>query len=293
MKCKKVRILLSASLDGELSRSEEAAVERHLFRCAECAREQAELSALRDSMSLWADEEPSAWLSEKFAYKLQRLQEGTVGTSRRTRSRRRILGTAAAGFAASLFLLGLLLHSQFQPPVPLDIESPSATTEVREPEQPESSRPADGLAKQGAGPAPAQERPLPPVEREQARPQEIVQSAPSPTHVATRLERKPYVRPVHRPMRKQVSEDRPEPGYTGLASMPEAEQVIIRKFAAAGIAQGAVAEKVSDNLGEAGLAMNETVERVRGNLQKAVDLIISTYPAPASDDVYLDGGNTL
>lgn len=47
MRCSKVRVLLSAMLDGELGRSEEEAVLRHIKACEPCKRELEELRKLR------------------------------------------------------------------------------------------------------------------------------------------------------------------------------------------------------------------------------------------------------
>lgn len=51
MKCSKVRMLLSAMLDGELGRSEKEAVLRHVGSCERCRRELEELRRLRDLLS--------------------------------------------------------------------------------------------------------------------------------------------------------------------------------------------------------------------------------------------------
>ena len=64
------------------------------------------------------------------------------------------------------------------------------------------------------------------------------------------------------------------------------------EIAAAGIAQGAVAAHVMDSLSGAELAMNETVERVRGTLQETVDLVVSKFPAPADNTLSPNGGST-
>ena len=97
MKCKKAKILLSVSMDGELSKREAVALERHLSACEACARDEAQFAEVREVMGLWADEEPSAWLAESFAYKLGDLKR----EPRRLRPRRWALGTATAGAGIS------------------------------------------------------------------------------------------------------------------------------------------------------------------------------------------------
>ena len=275
MRCKKARILLSALLDGELTRSEELALERHMSACAVCAREKAQLSALRDSMTLWADGEPSAWLAENFAHKLRRLaEEGAAARPAAIRARRRTFGTAAAGFAAVLVAIGLLLHSQIWQPAVRDVAQHPALTG---PSAPPHGAPTEAAKPSGA-PAPIK---VMPVEQRPA-PAPAVQSAP--VHVGARPTKRPHARPVHRPA-EFVSPP--------AVPTPEEERLVVERIATAGAAQRAAVVKVTDNLGEAGLAMNESIERVRGTLRKAADLLVSEFPMPAEDSTDANGGNAL
>ena len=60
----------------------------------------------------------------------------------------------------------------------------------------------------------------------------------------------------------------------------------------ASAAGGDAANTVTTSLSEAGLTMNETIERVRGTLRMAVDLLSETK-AFADDDIESDGGSVL
>lgn len=292
MRCKKARILLSVSLDGELSRGEELALERHLSGCAECAQEQADLAALRSTMPLWADEEPSEWLAQNFAHKLGQLQEeSTARPSGRRRLQWSVLGPTAAGLAAALLVIGLLVRSQIQAPGPQRAPAPPTIAESQEPKT-TVPQPAGEAAERSAGLARTEPKSAAPLER---------QPTPSPT----------AARPV-KPLEEKELQGRPgrspvaspdwhaarpsEPVYDREDSAPpapEAERVIIvGGFAGGEIAPTAIANRITENLGEAGLAMNETVERVRGNLQRTVDLLVSEPPAPVNHDTYSNGGNT-
>lgn len=231
MRCKKARIMLSAALDGELLRRQQAALERHISSCEACAGERASLSALRDTMALWADEAPSEWLAEAFARKLRQLQEQPI----RVRRSRWVLGTASAGLATVMIALVFLLHSQIQPPAP--INAPEHVAVVNQPvEQPASPKIVI--------------KPVPVVEKS---------PASKPVHVA-----KPIVTIHVRPTR------RVEP-----ASRSTTPVVM------ASVARGDATSPVTDNLGEAGLAMNGSIERVRGTLRKAADLMAAQYTEPA------------
>jgi len=274
MKCKKAKILVSASLDGELSRREQIALQRHLSTCAGCAEEKARLSALRDAMSLWADEEPSERLAESFARGLQDLQREKL-VRRGGPAARWLLGTAAAGAATALIMVGFLLHGllvqQVRLPAPTGVVKPPAATERPAGSQPAPRVPQIGVSETASKPPVTGSKPgqvsSPPV-RERA--------------------------PARRYYANRPSSHGHRPG--GLASrhptsMAEAQQIVAAKMAAAGIAQDTATTQVTDDLGEAGLAMNETIERVRGNLQKTVDLIVSAFPAPADDTLNSNGGS--
>ncbi len=292
MRCKKARILLSTALDGELSRGEELALERHLSGCAECAQEQADLAALRSTMSLWADEEPSEWLAQNFAHKLRELQEETAARpSGRRRLQWSVLGPTAAGLAVALLVIGLLVRSQIQPPVPQRAPAPPTIAESQEPKT-TATQPAGEAAEPSPSLARTEPRSAAPLERQ-----------PAHTEIATRR-----VKPTggerlrERPVRSPAGSSdwhaaRPsEPVYGREDSTPPAPEadavVIVERGVAGSVAPTAIANRITENLGEAGLTMNETVERVRGNLQKTVDLLISEPPAPVNHDAHTNGGNT-
>ena len=258
MRCKTAKIMLSAHFDGELSPGQLSALGRHLSACASCAKEKSELSALHDTMSLWADEEPTGLLAESFAGRLGEFPERGQAIDLRRRSRW-VFGTAAAGLATALLAIGLLLRSQVWQPATEGIVGPPAITE---------SQPAlPGTAIEGATPS----------------------SKPAP------LETKSAAVVKARPARRQTGGPAPytrRPAGTvssGAVPMSGPDLMVSEKTGA----PGAVAIKVTDSLGEAGLAMNETAERVRGNLQRTVDLLISRPPAPADDGMDSNGGNTL
>ena len=241
MRCKKARIMLSAALDGELLRRQQAALERHISSCEACAGERASLSALRNTMSLWADEAPSEWLAEAFAYKLRQLQERPV----RVRRTGWILGTAGAGLAAAMLALVFLLHSQVQPPAPINAPEHVAVAKTQPVKQPASPKIVI--------------KPVPVVEKS---------PASKPVHVA-----RPIVNAYVRPTRRVE--------LTSRSTTP----VVM-----ASVTQGEATSPVTDNLGEAGLAMNGTIERVRGTLRKAADLMAAQYAEPAGVN-NLNGGN--
>lgn len=292
MRCKKARILLSVSLDGELSRGEELALERHLSGCAECAQEQADLAALRSTMPLWADEEPSEWLAQNFAHKLRQLQEeSTARPSGRRRLQWSVLGPTAAGLAAALLVIGLLVRSQIQPPVPQRAPAPPTMAKSQEP-QTTAPQPADEVAEPSPSLARTEPKSAAPLER---------QPTPGPT-AARPVKPAGGEKRGERPVRSTTPSSawhaaRPsEPVYDREDSAPpapEAEAVIVvERGMAGGVAPTAIANMITENLGEAGLAMNETAERVRGNLQRTVDLLVSEPPAPVDHDTYSNGGNT-
>lgn len=251
MRCKKARVLISASLDGELSRSQELALERHLSVCAACAQEKAQFSALRDTMAGWTDEEPSERLAQRFAQKLKELGEGALPA--RPGYRRWLFGTATAGLATALLVLGFLLYTQVQPPVPVpqdSAEPPAVTT--AEPPGTVQAEPPDVVA----GVAPTQ------------RAEDVRRTRRYPSRLG-RLSSRGAA-----PTRVQ-----------------DVESAILREVAAAKYTEGEAASTVSDGLGEASLTMNGTIEQVRGTLRMAADLVASQYPMPAGETGEFNGGD--
>jgi len=269
MRCKKARILVSASLDGELSRRQQIVLERHLSACSGCAEEKARFSALRDTMSVWADEEPSERLPDSFARRLQLRQEKPAA---KPLAARWLLGTAAAGAATALVMVGFLLHGLLvrpvaMPPVPTKVvKSPAATEKSTVAQTPRAEQ--EKAAASGA-------------------------SSSETVRAAAQSAQKHYAKQSYPRTHSSLHSDRPE----GLASrrpagMAEPQKVVATTITEAEVAQGAVAAQLTENLGEAELAMNEMIERVRGTLQKTVDLIVSEFPAPADDTLDSDGGST-
>lgn len=268
MNCKKSKILMSTALDGELSRSETLALERHLETCAKCREEQSEMSALKQTMALWTDEEPSPWLAENFAESLRKLRNEAKSPSVTVRRRWTILGPATAALATAALAIAFLVHYQFQPE-PARIATPPPTVEYQEatpfkpeiavvPEPKREVAPAEELKPKPSTAAPTK----PPVKRLAASSDLRIRTDTTDTEIVRAPNPSPSVAAA------------PDVGVPGGPT----------------IAQTAVAHRVVENLGEAGLTMNMTVERVRGNLQKSVDILISSPPVPAADT---NGGNLL
>ena len=261
MKCKDAKVLLSAAIDDELTQGEQLALEQHVSSCAGCAKEKSDFARLKDTMPLWADAEPSPWLAEKFAYKLAELQEAGSACEPRKRLRWGTLSAATAGLAAAVLAVGLLIHGNVPPvreaaPTKPRIEQ---TTKVAPPPGPKNN-----ITVAGNNPVTL------------------------PTHVVsgTHHERRSavhYTAPVHR--------QAPQPKTVVAKLPPTPEPVEGSAYAASAGAVTLVAKNtISENLGEASLAMNDTIERVRGNLQKSVDLMVSQPPVPVTDSTHTSGG---
>jgi len=260
MRCKKVKILISAALDGELSRSEELALERHLSSCAACASEKAEVASLREKMHIWADEEPSTWLAESFTYKLSDLREHSEIAARRPGW---VYGAAGAGLVAAVLALVFILHGQFRTPTP---EKPYRA-------------PAPIVAH---APKPTV-NPQPPLVAENPAPAPTV-NAPKRTHVGSGIR-------VATASHRVATHTGPGIAYPSATAAPDTKSVIFTHTAISGSPKGQPTTAVADNLGEAGLAMNATFERMRGTLQKAADLVVSEYPKPAENGANPNGGD--
>lgn len=275
-------------MDGELTQREERELRRHVRACAECAREQAEVSNLRDVMAVWTDEEPSAWLAQNFAYRLQ--DEMVRKPARRTSRQRRVFGTAAAGLATALLAFGIILHSQMVPQVPV----PSEPTTVVQQDEPAAS--GNRVA---ASEKPKLDRPVPPptagirqpatpqttpgVVRQQtprAVPPQTAGRTPAPdrtrsaTPAVVKTGPAPLTGRVATAPRTNLVRTRPEPidrGSTGRDA--EVKRMVLRNIALASRAEGNAESTVAGQLARADMTMNQSVEEVRGVIRKAVDVL--------------------
>ena len=257
MKCKEAKILLSASIDGELTPSEELVLEQHVSSCAMCAKDKAEFMRVSEVMPLWADAEPSPWLAEKFACKLAELQGYRTERMPRKGFRWGIASAATAGFAAAVLVIGLLIHSNV-PQAPMQAKVTPPTTKV-------------------IAPAPNPEPKTLVADNNTVTPPVPVTT--TPRHVKTPALH--YTAPVHRPQPETniaAIPPTPTPSSEGGVSGPTVAMAVVAKSV------------ITENLGEASLAMNDTIERVRGNLQKSVDLMVSQPPVPVTDSTHTNGG---
>jgi len=282
MKCKKAGILISAFADGELSPREQSALERHISACAACAREMQEITELRRDMALWAEEAPSEWLAQSFSHKLRELaDEGCAPVPQKVRLRWGVLGPATAVFATAMLLIVIVLHNQTPPPVTREAAKSHRTATQHAQDRQAANPQAIGGEAQGTGQTPTTER--------HVIPPKIVRHRHARIHVAVRPARDTNVKP------ETPDVTGPSPGYADLGSRGgytgPAPGDNIADRTTSGVAPIAGADEVKDNLGEAGLAMNETVERLRGTLQQAVDLLVSKPPLPANGGTESHGGD--
>jgi len=253
MKCKKAKILISAALDGEISRKETLALGRHVSLCADCAREKVELADLRVSMSSWADESPSEWLAQSFACKLADLTEEKRAVEPKPRWRFGVFGPAAAGLAMAALLIVMVFHNRASLPTPT--ESPKRGPVIVAPDHPKKTGGQIVQVESAGG----------------GRGRIQASDHHGPRHIALAPKNPPFVQPV-------------PPPSTGPGAGAIADEIPV-----SGVAPSAAADEVKFNLGEAGIAMNESMEKLRGALQEAVDLVVSKPPMPAVEPI---GGNT-
>ncbi len=72
--------------------------------------------------------------------------------------------------------------------------------------------------------------------------------------------------------------------------------MILRNIVAAGITNECATGVMTDELGEAALVVNETIEMVRGTLRKAADTLAASYEARTIEDrdsIDFDRGGSL
>jgi len=288
MKCSKVKILISVSLDGELSRRDQLALDRHLASCVECAQEKSEFAGLRDVMSCWPDEEPSEWLAANFSQKLEQFQhERLVMKPGRPRW---VFGMVATGAAAALIMVGFMLHMMINKP--LSQHSPNTPPMVAK-----HNTEANPISKQVDGTRIANN----PVKV--VKPEPVVKKNPVVAkNVVPRIfvhkpaQRYRYTRVASADIGDTSYSVRPPGLHDNLASrkgMNTGINTDEMRLAMSVASERAPVSKVKDNLNEAGVVMNESVERVRGTLQRAVDLAVSGTPSAGKSELNNNGGSTL
>ena len=282
MRCSKVKILISASLDGELSRRNQLALERHLTSCAECAREKAEFAGLRDVMSLWPDEEPSEWLAANFSQKLEQFQhERLVMKPGRPRW---VFGMVATGAAAVLIMVGFMLHMMLDKPS--SQHSPNMPRMVAK-----HNTKANSTSKQ------VDDREMANNPVKVVKPEPVVKKSPvvvnnmGPRTIVHKPAQR-YTRVASADIGDSSYSTRPPGWHDNLASRKSINTDEMR-LAMAVASEGAPVSRVADRLDEAGVVMNESVERVRGTLQRAVDLAVSGTPSTGKSELDNNGGSTL
>jgi hypothetical protein len=273
MRCKNIRIMISAGFDGELSESERIAVESHVSSCASCAREKARLSAVTSVMRKWEDAEPSPWLAQSFAYRL--CEAGNESQVVRSKQSAWLIGSAAGGLITAALAFLLMFNSQFTPRNTLDTSRVSDQSVTAPPAAVTPSQDTQVAESQAMVEAPAAP--------------EAVMNSVQPEKPATARHRRvrafsvPRVRhsrtikPVaarlvfHYRLTSQVSR--------GLSNGEEraqerAKELIIEKLMKmAKTPKGDAGTVVVGNLDAAGAAIDGTLERVRGALRKAADVL--------------------
>jgi len=251
------------AVDGELSPREKEELKRHVAICPDCAKERAEVRALRSVMPVWTDEEPSPWLAQNFSYRLR--QEMSKPTPVPVQPKRAwwLPGTAIAAVAAVLVGITLLAHNPTAPKPTTVALGPAHIQPVEVAPKPESE--------------PAVEKPATvaaPIHHHR-----IAHKYAQPRLVASLPDTKPVPEPslAAADLIGPVQPEKPIDMTAPSPKRPVADEAkeIATKMVVAQATQGNATDKVASSLGEAGLTMNETMERLRGSLQKAVDALHS------------------
>ena len=297
MNCRKAEILISASLDGELTDKELLRLRRHIASCTACAHQQASLPEVVSAMHVWEDAEPSAWLAQSFAYKLREM-EGAPQTAKPRRSWW-LLGSAAAGLVTTA--LAFLVLTYYQPgPSDYDI-SPSPAQHINAPTKPAQSAPAVSEPVVPAKPETAALSQQPAVESESQAavvPQQHERSIHAnyaPKHkYGLAYSRSNSRQRLGRNRRVQLSSR----GYSNRRRRAEEERA--REFLMSTLLKTGMTTKgprssmVTGNLSNAGADVDYTIERIRGALRKAADVIQEDTPsAPEKPLVDMHEGKGL
>lgn len=270
MRCGKFRIMMSASIDNELTDKEKQILEQHISKCGECAHEMEALAGLRLAMSSWKDEEPSERLALSFSYILRDLADNKHKLPVR-RPFISIFGKAAAGLAVMLALVGFFVKNNSVEP--LDVGSAPVILY----------------------------RPLTDLANNSQLKQDMTKPVPKPTikhntgstvrrHSAN-LYAKAHKHITTKPVLVAYV---PRDEYrTGDLTSRHAERIILQKMDYARSVDSETAVMVTASLDEANMKMNETIERVRGTLRTAADLLSTEQQSQNANMSATDGSKTL
>ena len=128
MKCKKIGILISAAMDGEITEREALELEAHLAHCRECRRERDSLSAVRKTLAAWETPEPAESLANSFAARLRREQDARARGARVLIFPR--LGSFGWASAAAVALLAAAYVGTLRAPeTPRPVKRPAVVVE--------------------------------------------------------------------------------------------------------------------------------------------------------------------
>ena len=128
MKCKKIGILISAAMDGEITQREALEMEAHLARCRECRRERDSLAGVRKTLAAWETPEPAEALADSFAARLRREQDARAKGARVLIFPR--LGTFGWASAAGVALLAAAYVGTLRAPeTPRPVKRPAVVVE--------------------------------------------------------------------------------------------------------------------------------------------------------------------
>lgn len=271
MNCKRIRLLISAAVDGELSEREHAILDKHLASCESCRAQQIGFTELREALALWPDEEPSPWLVENFAYKLAQQKEAEV---QQPRSRRRwMFGTAVAGVATALLLGGFFLTHRLSTPEVWKEQKPSYITSPMKP-------PVKTTITTGTETGRLASKPVATVpsavtfEKTKRVASEHVGAQEMTEHRDQKPARwlKKESRVIRTAHQTKVTASAPAMAHAPDTGEPTTQtRELLNMIAAAEESRKETPAFVVASLGETGLAMNEAMEIIRGTLRKVVD----------------------
>ncbi len=270
MRCKKAKILASTAIDGELSEREKRLLEQHLASCPTCREEHASFVTLRETMALWEDEEPSPWLAENFAHKLEKfMAEEKHPVIRKSRW---ALGAATAGLVTALLVIGFLLTSRPEPPMhptkqPSIAQTPMPS-ETKESPKPTLHQPQMMATQPSATPSTGLNAE---AHKHNKRKIAKVASGVKPSRLES-------TKKVKRNIINEVPKEEP------------ADMAALSTIIAATKSQEEASIVVASNLGVTGMTMNEAIEILRGTLQKTADILAERSNRENYDMIMEEGG---
>ncbi len=276
MKCSKAQLYMSMLIDNELSQNEKEELDMHISVCKECADEYKSFLSIHQAMKAMEDAAPPEQMAIRFSKAIKEFENNSLATKRYNAGFRRF-GKLAAGIAAAIAVIGLFADSNF-----FNIQKPVNTTIEM------ANVPMTGNTSQANDETQYIKltNPTPVItydENISLDNKKIALNRTNKSSYTNRNKKSNTVRTAYKNKYKKSKQSVVAANKISEAkavnTIKEAHDAVVNNMKSARMVEINTAMRVSNQLNEANITMNESLETVRGTLRIAADLIASDRAA--------------